>query len=115
MDGEIIDRDEDAVCKAEETTEEEEEIRLVEWLDHLSTRHGLRTWGMESADSEIGDDEEEEDQKGADSHGPSIADLLDKVGDHDGEDDTTNAGTGGENAECSATLEVEPSTNATQS
>jgi hypothetical protein len=115
LDWEIIDRDEDAVSETEEAAEEEEEFHLVEGLDHLSARHGLRAWRMESADGEIGDDEEEEDQKGADSHGPPIADLLDKMGDHDGEDDTTDTGTGGENAECSATLEIEPSTNTTQS
>jgi hypothetical protein len=42
------------------------------------------------SDCEVGDDEESEDHKGADSHGPPESDLLDEAGYHDGEDDATD-------------------------
>lgn len=69
----------------------------------------MRTGREIRADGEVGDDEESEDEKSADSHGPGETDLADEARDHDGEDYTAEGGTCCEDAECCAALFVEPS------
>lgn len=70
---------------------------------------------MDGADCQIRNDEEGQDDEGADSHGPAVAHLANKPGYHDGEDDTSDAGSCCENAKCGASLDVEPAVNGAES
>lgn len=90
LDGQVVDGDEDSEGEEEESKYTEDEFWLMEWPDQLSAADLLGVGGVNRSDCEVGDDEESEDHKGADSHGPPESDLLDEAGYHDGEDDATD-------------------------
>ena len=51
----------------------------MEWPGQLGAGDLLRVGRVNRSDCEVGDDEESEDHKGADSHGPPKSDLLDEA------------------------------------
>jgi hypothetical protein len=83
----------------------------MEWPEHLGAGDLLRVRWVDRSDGEVGDDEEAENHKGTDSHGPAEAHLLDEAGDHDGEDDTADTRSGCKNAKGSSSIAVKPSVN----
>ena len=60
---------------------------------------------------EVRDDQHSEDRKRNDAHCPSKTHFGYYFPQHDWEDNTTNRGAGGGNAECSAAFGIEPSWN----
>jgi hypothetical protein len=57
---------------------------------------------------QIGNSQNEQDKKGADSHCPRETDLGNQIADHDGEDNTAQTGSRGCDAECKRTTLCEP-------
>lgn len=111
LNGQVVDRNEESVGEEEEAKHTEDEFWLVEWPDQLGAGDLLRVGRVDRSDCEVGDDEESEDHKGTDSHGPAESNLLDETGDHDGEDDTTDTRAGCKDAKGSSSIAVKPSVN----
>lgn len=61
-----------------------------------------------SLDSEVGHDEEGEDDEGSTPHRPAIPDRLDEVAEHDGKDDAPYTGSSSENSERCTAAFLEP-------
>lgn len=94
LNGQVVDRNEDSEGEEEESKHTEDEFWLVEWPDQLGPGDLLRVGRVNRSDCKVGDNEEPEDHKGADPHGPPKSDLLDEACYHDGEDDATDTRAG---------------------
>lgn len=103
-----VERQKHAQEKEKRAQEEQQKWRLPQRADEFHDHHSLRAMGQSGLDRQVGNDEQEEDQKGADPHRPAKPDLPHEMVHHDGEDDASQAGSGYRHTQGQGTTVVKP-------